>query len=81
MNIEGSCVVGFWTHCTSLTHIQLSYEAGHIAVLEIQRQNILGEVDLVRNDEATSILFVRDGPSEILLIVCKYIFPSLRHPK
>lgn len=47
--------------CThvSLTHVQLSYETGHIAVLEVKRQQILRELDLVHYDEAATGLQAR----------------------
>ena len=30
-----------------LTHVQLPDEASHVAVLEVERQEVLGELDLV----------------------------------
>lgn len=39
-----------------LTHVELPDEAGHVVVLEVQRQEILGELDLVEDDEAAAAL-------------------------
>jgi hypothetical protein len=41
-----------------LTHVQLPNETGHVAVLEVKRQHILGELDLVDDDKTASALRV-----------------------
>lgn len=39
-----------------LTHVQLTYKAGHVVVLVVEGQQLPGELGLVLDDEATAIL-------------------------
>ena len=39
-----------------LTHVELPDETGHVAVLEVKRQQILGKLNLVQYDETAATL-------------------------
>ena len=41
-----------------LTHVQLSDEAGHVGMLKIQRQDVLGKLNLVQDDKAATALML-----------------------
>lgn len=42
--------------CAALTHVELPHEAGHVVVLEVLGQHLLGKLTLVRHVEAVPTL-------------------------